>query len=90
QLLATLKGAGVDLRTLTDQLKIRQAWNSYIGGRFHGSVRIGEDRLNQEQARINALASKPRYQLSEILIDPSRAGGEQAAIEGAKQLTEQL
>jgi peptidyl-prolyl cis-trans isomerase SurA len=90
QLIATLNGAGVQLKTLTDQLTVQQAWRNYIGGRFHGTVRIGEERLNQEQARINALASKPRYQLSEIMIDGSKVGGDEQAFKGAEQLAEQI
>lgn len=90
QLLSTLKSNGIDLKTLTDQLTVQGAWRNYIGGRFHGSVRIGEDRLNREQARINALASKPRYQVSEILLDPAKVGGETQAVEGAKQLLSQI
>lgn len=90
QLIANLKSAGVDPKTLTDQLMIQQGWRNYIGGRFHGSVKIGEDRLNREQARINALATKPRYQISEILLDPARVGGDQQALDGAKQLIGQL
>ncbi len=90
QLIATLNAAGVQQKTLEDQLSVQMAWRSYIGGRFHGTVRIGDERVNQEQARLNAAATKAQYQVSEIMIDTSRAGGPEQALTGAKQLVEQI
>ncbi len=90
QLVTTLKSAGVDMKTLRDQLNAQISWRNYIGGRFHGSVHVGDDQINQEQARINAASSKAQYQVSEILIDPSHAGGQEQAMAGAKQLAQQI
>lgn len=90
QLQATLKAAGVDMKTLIDQITVQQSWFNYIGGRFHSSVRIGEEQVNQEMSRINANAAKAQYQVSEILIDPAHAGGEAQALQGATQLIAQI
>ncbi len=90
QFITTLKTAGVEEKTLTDQIFITLAWHNYIGGRFRGSVHVGDAMVNQEEARMNAAAAKPQYQVSEILIENAKAGGPEQAIEGAKQLIAQL
>jgi peptidyl-prolyl cis-trans isomerase SurA len=90
QLIKTLNSAGVELKTLTDQISTSMAWRNYIGGRFHSTVRIGDERVSQEQSRLNAAASKTQYQVSEILVDASRVGGQQQALAGAQQLLAQI
>jgi len=90
QLLATLNAAGVSTKTLEEQITVQMSWQNYIGGRFHGTVRVGDDRINQEQARINASAAKAQYQVSEILIDSAHAGSAEQALTGATQLVEQI
>jgi peptidyl-prolyl cis-trans isomerase SurA len=90
QLVTTLNSAGIDMKTLSDQLTVQLAWHNYIGGRFHGSVHIGDQQVNQEQARLNAAASKAQYQVNEIMIDDSKAGGPEQALTGATQLVAQI
>lgn len=90
QLISTLKAAGVEKKALEDQVIAQSAWTNYIGGRFHSSVHVGEDQVNQEQARANAAASKTQYQVTEILIDNSKYGGPDQALAGAKQLAGQI
>ena len=90
QLVTTLNSAGIDMKTLTDQLTVQLAWHNYIGGRFHGSVHIGDQQVNQEQARLNAAASKAQYQVNEIMIDDAKAGGPEQALTGATQLVAQI
>ena len=88
--LATLKTAGVDPETLLSQLRIQLAWRHYIGGRFGSAIRIGDDRVTQEQARAALAASKPQYQVGEIFIDSARVGGQPQAEQGAAQLIAQI
>jgi peptidyl-prolyl cis-trans isomerase SurA len=90
QLVTTLNSAGIDMKTLSDQLTVQLAWHNYIGGRFHGSVHIGDQQVNQEQARLNAAASKAQYQVNEIMIDDAKAGGPEQALTGATQLVAQI
>jgi len=90
QFISTLKAAGVEEKTLNDQIFITLAWHNYIGGRFRGSVHVGDAMVNQEEARLNAAAAKPQYQLSEIMIDNTKAGSAEQALEGAKQLIAQI
>lgn len=90
QFVSTLKNAGVAEQSLRDQVFITLAWHNYIGGRFHGSVHVGETAVNQEEGRLNAAAAKPQYEVSEIFIDGGKAGGADQAMEGAHQLIAQL
>jgi peptidyl-prolyl cis-trans isomerase SurA len=90
QLLASLKGAGVDANTLRDQLRVETAWRRYVGGRFGSAVNVGSDQIDSAMKRVMAAAAKPQYQVAEIFIDAQRAGGQEQAEAGARQLVAQL
>jgi peptidyl-prolyl cis-trans isomerase SurA len=90
QLVDSLKSAGVDQQTLAGQLLAEIAWQRYVGGRFGGSVKIGDDQIDAAMKRYEAAASKPQYQVAEIFIDAGRAGGQAEAMQGAQQLVQQL
>jgi peptidyl-prolyl cis-trans isomerase SurA len=90
QFLATLRSDDVDVETLKDELRAQLAWERYIGARFRDSVEVGDNQIRAAMERANAEASKPQYLVSEIFIDAARVGGEQAAVDGAKQLIAQM
>ena len=90
QMVASLAQAGVDQQALEAQLRAEIAWQRYVGGRFSGSVKIGEDQTQAAMKRAEAALAKPQYQVSEIFIDSQRAGGEPAAMDAARQLVQQL
>jgi peptidyl-prolyl cis-trans isomerase SurA len=88
--LAALKGQGVGPETLYQQIRAQMSWQRWIQGRYGTRLRIGEDQIKAAQARLAAAATKPQYQVSEVLIDASRVGGMQQATQGAQQLVSQL
>jgi peptidyl-prolyl cis-trans isomerase SurA len=91
QLLAALAKAGVGPDTLRDQIRAQMSWERWIQGRFGGSrMKIGQDQVSAVMRGLEAEASKPQYQVSEIFIDATRAGGIGPATEGAKQLVAQM
>jgi peptidyl-prolyl cis-trans isomerase SurA len=91
QLLAALSKAGVGADTLRDQIRAQMSWERWIQGRFGGSrMKIGQDQVNAVIRSLEAEASKPQYQVSEIFIDATRAGGMEQATAGAKQLIGQM
>jgi peptidyl-prolyl cis-trans isomerase SurA len=61
-----------------------------ITGRYSSRVRIGDDQINMALQRLKANASRPEFQISEIFIDASRAGGLNEAMTGARQLITQI
>ena len=90
QLVASLKNAGVDEKTLRDQISVSIAWRRYIGGRFRDNVHVNDAQITAALQRIAAAASKPQYLVSEAFIDASRVGGEPQAIQGATELVDQI
>lgn len=91
KLLQALASAGVGAQTLRDQLRAQISWGHWIQGRYGGSrMRIGEDQINEVLRQIQAQAALPQYQIGEIFIDAGRAGGTDAALNGATQLVTQL
>ena len=88
--LLALKQQGIGPETLYEQIRAQMSWQRWIRGRYGSRLRIGEDQIKATQARLTAAASKPQYEISEVLIDASRVGGMDAAKQGATQLVTQL
>jgi peptidyl-prolyl cis-trans isomerase SurA len=90
QFLSALKSQGIGAETLREQLRAQISWQRWIRGRYGSRLRIGEDQIKAAQQRLSAAASKPQYQISEIMIDANRVGGMDKAIQGAQQLVSQI
>ena len=90
KLLATLKGDGVDAQTLRQQIAAQMSWNHYIGARFRDAVVIADTQVASAMDQANAASLKPQYELSDIFLDASHVGGQQAAEDGAHQLVLQM
>jgi peptidyl-prolyl cis-trans isomerase SurA len=90
QLLAQLAAQGVGAQTFRDQLRAEISWRGWIRGRYGQRLIIGDDQIKAFQKRLEAEAGKPQYQISEVFIDAARAGGPDAARQGAEQLINQL
>lgn len=90
QLLQSLASAGVQGQTLRRQVMAESAWRRYIGGAFGSSVTVGEDQIDSAIKGYTSAASKPQYLIGEILLDATRSGGQEAAVEGARQLIAQI
>ena len=90
QFLAALGKAGVSPETMKQQLRAQISWRDYIRGRYGSRLRIGEDQIKAVQTMLQADASKPQYEVSEVFIDASRVGGMNQAMQGAQQLISQM
>lgn len=89
QFAGALKAQGV-YGSLREQVRAQTSWQRWIRGRYGSRLRIGEDQIAAVQQRMAAAASKPQYQVSEVLIDANRVGGMDTAVQGANQLISQL
>jgi len=89
QFASALKAQGV-YGSLREQIRAQTSWQRWIRGRYGSRLRIGEDQIAAVQQRLAAAASKPQFQVSEVLIDANRVGGMDTAIQGANQLVAQL
>jgi peptidyl-prolyl cis-trans isomerase SurA len=90
QFLNALAQQGVGADTLKQQLRAQISWQRWISGRYGSRLRIGEDQIKAVQRRLEADASKPQYEVSEVFIDAARVGGMQNATQGAQQLISQI
>ena len=90
QMLAQLRSAGVGPETLREQIRAEVSWQGYIRGRYGSRLRIGQDQIKAVQEQLTVSAGKPQYQISDVVIDPSRVGGVDNAIQGAGQLIGQI
>jgi peptidyl-prolyl cis-trans isomerase SurA len=90
QFLAALAAQGIGADTLKQQTRAEISWRDWIRGRYGTRLRIGEDQIKAVQKQLAANASKPQYEIAEVLIDANRVGGMPTAMEGAKQLVAQM
>ncbi len=90
QFLTFLSQRGIGPDTLRNQLRAQISWGRWIRGRYGSRLRVGDDQILATQARLAAEATKPQYNIGEVLIDASRVGGMPQAMQGAQQLIGQL
>ncbi len=90
QLRTSLAAAGVDVDTLRQQVRAQISWQRWIQGRYGTRLRVPAAQVTAFLEHYAEAASKPRYQLAEILIDANRAGGMENAMRGAQQLIDQI
>jgi peptidyl-prolyl cis-trans isomerase SurA len=90
QLLSQLAAQGVGAETFRDQLRAEISWRGWIRGRYGSRVVVGDDQIKAYQKRVEAESGKPQYQITEVFIDATRAGGMAAATQGATQLVSQI
>jgi peptidyl-prolyl cis-trans isomerase SurA len=90
QLLKSLSAQGVGAQTLRDQLRAEISWRGWIRGRYGQRLVIGDDQIKAYQKRLEAEAGKPQFEVSELFLDATRAGGMSVAEQGAAQLIGQI
>jgi len=90
QFVASLQAQGIGIATLKAQIQAQISWQRWIRGRYGSRLRVGEDQVKAMQQRLNASASKPQFQISEVFLDANRVGGMETALTGATQLIAQM
>jgi peptidyl-prolyl cis-trans isomerase SurA len=90
QFLSALRAQGIGADTLYQQIRAQMSWQRWIRGRYGSRLRIGDDQVTATLQRLQAAASKPQYQVSEVFIDANRVGGMETAVQGAQQLIAQM
>jgi peptidyl-prolyl cis-trans isomerase SurA len=85
-----LQQGGIQPAAFRDNLRTQIGWSQLIPGRFNSRARASTLQVDQEVRRLNEAASKPQFLLGEIYIDAARVGGAQAALNGARQLVQQI
>lgn len=88
--LAFLQEGGILPASLRNQLRTEIGWRQLVGGRFNSRAKVSRGTVEQAMARLTESATKPQYLVGEIYIEAARVGGQQAAINGAEQLVQQM
>lgn len=88
--LSFLEAGGIRPQTLREQLRTQIGWQRLVGGRFQSRARVSKGALDAALRQRAEAASKKQYLIGEIYIDAARVGGQQAALNGANQLVQQM
>ncbi|WP_296814638.1 peptidylprolyl isomerase [Brevundimonas sp.] len=89
-LLAAMEQFGIRPETFREQLRNDIGWGMLVSGRYRDRARVGADQVNAVLERIEENASRPQWLIGEIYIDAATVGGMEIAMNGARQLTQQI
>ena len=79
-LAGNLRGQGVALRTLIDQVRVQLGWNRVLREELGNRTQISAADVSDQERLFKAQIGKPEYRLSEIFIpidDPAKAADAQ-------------
>ena len=85
-----LAQGGIRPSTLREQLRTQIGWSQLVGGRFQSRARVSRAAVAAALRQVAEAASKKQYLIGEIYIESARVGGQQAALNGANQLVQQM
>jgi peptidyl-prolyl cis-trans isomerase SurA len=88
--LSFLQSGGIRPQTLREQLRTQIGWQRLVGGRFQSRARVSRGAVDAAMRQMSEAASKKQYLIGEIYIEAARVGGQQAALNGAAQLVQQM
>ena len=90
QFLGELRRAGINTKSLRDQMEADIAWTSLIRGRYARTIRVSDLRIDEMLERIKASLDKPLYRLAEIFLYAPDQGSRQLAKERAESLIREI
>ena len=85
-----LEAGGIRAQTLREQIRTQIGWQRLVGGRFQSRARVSKGAVDAALRQVSEAASKKQYLIGEIYIEAARVGGQQAALNGAAQLVQQM
>lgn len=88
--MAFLQQGGIRPDSMRSQLRTEIGWRELVGGRFNTRARVSRSQVEQTLRQLNEAAAKPQYLVGEIYLEAARVGGQQAAMNGAEQLVQQM
>jgi peptidyl-prolyl cis-trans isomerase SurA len=89
-MLEAMAAFGIDPETFREKVRVDIGWGMLVGGRYRDRARVGADQINAVLARIEEAASRPQWLIGEIYIDAATVGGMEVAMNGARQLVQQI
>jgi peptidyl-prolyl cis-trans isomerase SurA len=88
--MAFLAQGGIRPDAMRAQLRTEIGWRDLVGGRFNSRARVSRTQVEQALRQFNEAAAKPQFLVGEIYLEANRVGGQQAALNGAEQLVQQM
>jgi peptidyl-prolyl cis-trans isomerase SurA len=85
-----LAQGGIRPATVREQIRAQIGWSQLVGGRFQSRARVSRGAVEAAMRQIAEAAAKKQYLIGEIYIEAARVGGQQAALNGATQLVQQM
>ena len=85
-----LEQGGIRASNMREQLRTEIGWRALVGGRFNTRSKVSRAAVDQAMRQLTEAASKPQYLVGEIYLEAARVGGQQAAMNGAEQLVQQM
>ena len=85
-----LQQGGIRSTNMREQLRTEIGWRALVGGRFNSRAEVSRAQVEQAMRQLTEAAAKPQYLIGEIYLEAARVGGQQAALDGAQQLVEQM
>ena len=85
-----LAQGGIRPGTLREQVRTQIGWSQLVGGRFQSRARVSRAAVSAALRQVSEAATKKQYLIGEIYIESARVGGQQAALNGANQLVQQM
>ncbi|WP_232464018.1 peptidylprolyl isomerase [Brevundimonas diminuta] len=85
-----LEQGGISIPAFREQMRTEIGWRELVGGRFRDRARVGKSQVEQTMRQMTESATKPQYLIGEIYLEAARVGGMQEAMNGARQLVQQM
>ncbi len=85
-----LEQGGISIPAFREQMRTEIGWRELVGGRFRDRARVGKSQVDQTMRQMTESATKPQYLIGEIYLEAARVGGMQEAMNGARQLVQQM
>lgn len=87
---ASLEEFGIRATTLREQMRTQIGWQRLVGGRFQSRARVSPGAVQAALRQATEASLKKQYLIGEIYLEAARVGGQQAALNGATQLVQQM
>ena len=88
--LTFLEQGGIRIQAFREHLRTEIGWRELVGGRFRDRAKVTRVQVEQAMRQLTESATKPQYLVGEIYIEATRVGGMQEAMNGARQLVQQM
>ena len=85
-----LRRQGLDIVTVTEQLRAEILWSKLVRGRLGAAVTVGEGEIDEAIARLEANRGRPEYRVAEIFLAVESSEQEDEVRAAAASLHRQL